>query len=172
MANLYYGDGNCSVQGDIRAIQINFTGAIEITDKTTNSFVVTARNNRVIFYPLGTGTLADLFDYVGEFRIISAKAVDSNADFISVTINEQNDYIQNVNTNAEDATINIDDMDTTYTKDRVIVRTIVLPSKKTNQILADEYLSGEILQEQLDDIVLATPTPAPQVASISTGTSY
>ena len=61
-------------------------------------------------------------------------------------------------------------MDTTYTKDRVIVRTIVLPSKKPNQILADEYLSGEISQEQLDDIVLATP--APQVTSISTGTSY
>ena len=170
MANLYYGDGNCSVQGDIRAIQINFTGAIEITDKTTDSFVVTARNNRVIFYPLGAGILTDLFDYVGEFRITSVRAVDSNADFISVTINEQNDYIQNVNTNAEDATINIDDMDTTYTKDRVIVRTIVLPSKKPNQILADEYLSGEILQEQLDDIVLATP--APQVSSISTGTSY
>ena len=170
MANLYYGDGNCSVQGDIRAIQINFTGAIEITDKTTDSFVVTAKNNRVIFYPLGTGILADLFDYVGEFRITSVRAVDSNADFISVTINEQNDYIQNVNTNAEDATINIDDMDTTYTKDRVIVRTIVLPSKKPNQILADEYLSGEISQEQLDDIVLATP--APQVTSISTGTSY
>ena len=170
MANLYYGDGNCSVQGNIRAIQINFTGAIEITDKTTDSFVVTARNNRVIFYPLGAGILTDLFDYVGEFRIISVRAVDSNADFISVTINEQNDYIQNVNTNTEDATINIDDMDTTYTKDRVIVRTIVLPSKKPNQILADEYLSGEILQEQLDDIVLATP--APQVSSISTGTSY
>ena len=67
-------------------------------------------------------------------------------------------------------TINIDDMDTTYTKDRVIVRTIVLPSKKPNQILADEYLSGEISQEQLDDIVLATP--APQISSISTGTSY
>ena len=170
MANLYYGDGNCSVQGDIRAIQINFTGAIEITDKTTDSFVVTARNNRVIFYPLGAGILTDLFDYVGEFRIISVRAVDSNADFISVTINEQNDYIQNVNTNTEDATINIDDMNTTYTKDRVIVRTRVLYSKKPNQILADEYLSGEISQEQLYDIVLATPTP--QVSSISTGTSY
>jgi hypothetical protein len=170
MASLYYGNGNCSVEGDIRAIQINFTGAIEITDKTTDSFVVTAKNNKVIFYPLGAGILTDLFDYVGEFRIISVRAVDSNADFISVTVNQQNDYMQNINTNAEDATINIEDMDNTYTKDRIVSNTIVQPTKKPNQVLADNYLSGQLTQEALDDSVETTATP--QVSSISTGTSY
>lgn len=170
MANLYYGNGNCSVEGDIRAIQINFIGAIEITDKTDNSFVVTAKNNRVIFYPLGAGILTDLFDYVGEFKITSVKAVDTNAEFISVTVNEQNDYIQNINTNAEDATINIEDMDTTYIKDRVVVNTLVQPTKKPNQVLADNYLSGQLTQEALGDSVETTVTL--QVSSISTGTSY
>jgi hypothetical protein len=170
MASLYYGNGNCSVEGDIRAIQINFTGAIEITDKTDNSFVITAKNNRVIFYPLGAGILTDLFNYVGEFKITSVKAVDSNADFISVTVNQQNDYMQNINTNAEDATINIEDMDNTYTKDRIVSNTIVQPTKKPNQVLADNYLSGQLTQEALDDSVEATATP--QVSSISTGTSY
>ena len=170
MANLYYGNGNCSVEGDIRAIQINFTGAIEITDKTTNSFVVTVKNNRVIFYPLGAGILTDLFDYVGEFRIISVRAVDSNADFISVTVNQQNDYMQNINTNAEDATINIEDMDTTYTKDKIVASTIVQPTKKPNQILADNYLSGQLTQEILDGSVETAVIP--QASSISTGTSY
>ena len=170
MANLYYGDGNCSVEGDIRAIQINFTGAIEITDKTDNSFVVTAKNNRVIFYPLDAGILTDLFDYVGEFKITSVKAVDTNAEFISVAVNQQNDYMQNINTNAEDATINIEDMDTTYTKDRIVASTIVQPTKKPNQVLADNYLSGQLTQEALDDSVETTVTP--QTSSISTGTSY
>ena len=170
MASLYYGNGNCSVEGDIRAIQINFTGAIEITDKTDNSFVITAKNNRVIFYPLGAGILTDLFDYVGEFKITSVKAVDTNAEFISVTVNEQNDYMQNIDTNAEDATINIEDMDTTYTKDRVVINTLVQPTKKPNQVLADNYLSGQLTQEALDDSV--ETTVAPQVSSISTGTSY
>ncbi len=170
MASLYYGNGNCSVEGDIRAIQINFTGAIEITDKTDNSFVVTAKNNRVIFYPLGAGILTDLFDYVGEFKITSVKAVDTNAEFISVTVNEQNDYMQNINTNAEDATINIEDMDTTYIKDRIVASTIVQPTKKPNQVLADNYLSGQLTQEALGDSVETTVTP--QVSSISTGTSY
>ena len=170
MASLYYGNGNCSVEGDIRAIQINFTGAIEITDKTDNSFVVTIKNNRVIFYPLGAGILTDLFDYVGEFKITSVKAVDTNAEFISVTVNEQNDYMQNIDTNAEDATINIEDMDTTYTKDRVVINTLVQPTKKPNQVLADNYLSGQLTQEALDDSV--ETTVAPQVSSISTGTSY
>ena len=170
MANLYYGDGNCSVEGDIRAIQINFTGAIEITDKTSNSFVVAVKNNRVICYPLGVGILTDLFDYVGEFKITSVKAVDSNADFISVTVNEQNDYMQNINTNAEDATINIEDMDTTYTKDKIVASTIVQPTKKPNQILADNYLSGQLTQEILDSSVETAVIP--QASSISTVTSY
>ena len=170
MANLYYGNGNCSVEGDIRAIQINFTGAIEITDKTDNSFVVAVKNNRVIFYPLGVGILTDLFDYVGEFKITSVKAVNTNAEFISVAVNEQNDYMQNINTNAEDATINIEDMNTTYTKDIVVASTIVHPTKKPNQLLADGYLSGQLTQEALDGSVETAVTP--QTSSISTETSY
>ena len=170
MANLYYGDGNCSVEGDIRAIQINFTGAIEITDKTSNSFVVAVKNNRVIFYPLGAGILTDLFDYVGEFKITSVKAVGANAEFIYIAVNEQNDYIQNISTNSEDATINIEDMNTTYTKDKSVSNTLVHPTKKPNQLLADNYLSGQLTQEALDGSVETTATP--QTSSISTGTSY
>lgn len=170
MANLYYGDGNCSVEGDIRAIQINFTGAIEITDKTSNSFVVAVKNNRVIFYPLGAGILTDLFDYVGEFKITSVKAVGANAEFIYIAVNEQNDYIQNISTNSEDATINIEDMNTTYTKDKSVSNTLVHPTKKPNQLLADGYLSGQLTQEALDGSVETTATP--QTSSISTGTSY
>tara|TARA_R100001082_G_scaffold110973_1_gene92677 strand:+ start:1907 stop:2419 length:513 start_codon:yes stop_codon:yes gene_type:complete len=170
MANLYYGNGNCSVEGDIRAIQIDFKGNVELTDKTTNSFVVTIKNNRVIFYPLGLGILSDLFDYIGFFKITSVIAVDSNAELIPLTVNEQNDYTEKIKTNSEDATINIDEMNTTYTKDRIVASTLVQPTKKPNQVLANNYLSGQLTQEALDGSVETTATP--QVLSISTETSY
>ena len=78
--------------------------------------------------------------------------------------------MQNISTNAEDATINIEDMNTTYTKDKVVFNTLVHPTKKPNQLLADGYLSGQLTQEALDGSVETAATP--QTSSISTGTSY
>ena len=168
MPNLNYGDGNCSIEGDIRAIQIEFTGLVEITDKTGNNFIITAKNNRLIIYPIGTGLLTDLFEYVGEFKIVSVKAVDSNAELISVSINHHNDYIEFSYTNAEDATINIEDMNSTYTNQRKVPNTLVHPTEKENQLMADEYLGKT--KQIIDESVETTTTP--QISSISTGTSY
>jgi len=71
MARLTYGDGNCSVDGNCRAIQIEYRGAIQIMDKTPNNFAFHLNSHRIIIYPLGQGLLTDLFDYKGEFKIIS-----------------------------------------------------------------------------------------------------
>ena len=38
MAKLYYGGGKCSIEGNnIRGVEIRYTGAIEIEDKTNNN---------------------------------------------------------------------------------------------------------------------------------------
>ena len=117
MANkLYYGNGNCAIEGsDVRGVEIRYRGAIEIDDKTSDSFVLMAQNNGIIVSPIGEGTLNDLFDYKGEFKIISVKAVDTNAEFLPVTIDAQTDYTELSSTNPEDSTINIEDLDSTYT---------------------------------------------------------
>ena len=66
MAKLYYGDGNCSIESgeSIRGVQIKYRGAIEIEDKTSDSFVITHQKNGILIFPIGEGTLDDLFDYI------------------------------------------------------------------------------------------------------------
>ena len=34
MNNLYYGMGDCSVQGGVRLVEIKYNGKVKITDKT------------------------------------------------------------------------------------------------------------------------------------------
>ena len=77
MAKLYYGNGNCTIEGsEIRGVEIRYRGAIEIEDKTSDSFVITHQNNGILIFPIGEGTLNELFDYVGEFKIISVTPQD------------------------------------------------------------------------------------------------
>ena len=72
MAKLYYGGGNCSIEGsNIRGVQIQYTGAISITDKTSDSFAITHQKNGIMIFPIGEGFLSDLFDYEGKFKITS-----------------------------------------------------------------------------------------------------
>ena len=165
MADFYYGGGLCSVVGDFRAVQIEYRGAIKITDKTEDSFVFLTNKNRIIIYPIGAGLLSELFEYVGEFKVLSVKGVDTNAEFLPVTIHKQIDFVENIYTNSEDAVINIEDMNTTYTHKERISNTLVHFTEKNNQLMADEYLSKEVVDKSVQ-------TTASQTSSISTGTSY
>ena len=64
MAKLYYGGGNCSIEGsEIRGVQIRYKGAIEIEDKTSDSIVISHQGNGILIFPIGEGTLNELFDY-------------------------------------------------------------------------------------------------------------
>ena len=169
MARLTYGGGNCSVDGSCRAIQIEYKGAVRMTDKTSNNFVFHLNSHRIIIYPLGQGLLANLFDYVGKFRVISAKAVDTNAEFLPITIEAQTDYAELSLTNPEDSTINIEDLNSTYISANLINRTILL-SEKDNQHMANNFLNSNNMN--LSGSVTASMQQASQTSSISTGTSY
>ena len=52
---LYYGNGNCSIEegSEIRGVQIRYRGAIEIEDKTSDSFVITHQKNGILVFPIG-----------------------------------------------------------------------------------------------------------------------
>ena len=44
MAKLYYGNGSCTIEGsDIRGVEIRYGGAMEIEDKTSDSFAIAHR---------------------------------------------------------------------------------------------------------------------------------
>ena len=126
MAKLYYGGGSTTIEGsDIRGVEIRYRGAIEIDDKTSDSFVITQQKNGIMVFPIGKGTLNDLFDYTGEFKIISVIVADINGEKVSTSINRVMDYTELLNTNAEDMTTKSEDLSVTYVSGSKVVKTLL-----------------------------------------------
>ena len=123
---LYYGNGSCTIEGsDIRGVEIRYRGAIEIEDKTSDAFVITHQNNGIIIFPIGEGNLNDLFDYTGEFKILSVIVADNNAEKVATTIHRVMDYTELLNTNSEDMTSKSEDLSSTYVSGSKVAKTIL-----------------------------------------------
>ena len=123
MAKLYYGGGKCSIEGnDIRGVEIRYTGAIEIEDKTDSNFALIAKNNGIIVFPIGEGSLSELFDYVGEFKITSVIVADNNAEKVSTTIHRVMDYSELLGT-SESITTNSEDLKQSNVSGRKVNKT-------------------------------------------------
>ena len=134
MAKLYYGNGSCTISGNsIRGVQIRYRGAIAIEDKTSDSFVITQQNNGILVFPIGEGTLNDLFDYEGEFKITSVIVADNNAEKVPTTIHRVMDYTELLNTNAEDMTTKSEDLSSTYVSGGKVAKTILKQANLNNQ---------------------------------------
>ena len=134
MAKLYYGSGSTTIQGsDIRGIEIRYRGAIEIEDKTSDSFVITHQKNGIMIFPIGEGTLSDLFDYTGEFRITSVTVADSDAKKVPTTIHKVMDYVELINTKAEDMTTKSEDLSATYVSGSKVAKTLLKQPNLNNQ---------------------------------------
>jgi len=152
VAKLYYGNGSCEITGsDIRGVQIKYIGAIEIEDKTSNSFVITHQNNGILIFPIGEGTLNNLFDYVGEFKILSVIVADNNGKKVPTTIHRVMDYTELLNTNAEDMTTKSEDLSSTYISGRKVPKTILKQPYIKNQHTSEHntilYLQDGTLYE-------------------------
>ena len=121
---LYYGNGNCTIEGsNARGVEIRYRGTIEIKDKTSDSFVIIHKNNGIIIFPMEEGTLNDLFDYVGEFRILSVIVADNNGEKVPTTIHRVMDYAELLNTKSEDMTTKSEDLSATYVSGRKVAKT-------------------------------------------------
>ena len=136
-SKLYYGNGNCSIDGYVRTVDIRFRGAIEITDKTSDDFVISYHNNRLIVFPIrGKETLDDLFDYVGEFKITSVLAVNELAEIEPCTYHRVMDYTELLNSNSEDLTVNTENLKSTHISGKKVSKTIlyqpIIPNLNTN----------------------------------------
>ena len=135
MAKLYYGSGSTTIEGsdNIRGVEIRYRGAIEIDDKTSDSFVITHQKNGIMIFPIGEGTLSDLFDYTGEFKITSVTVADNNAQKVSTTIHRVMDYTELLNTNAEDMTTKSEDLSVTYVSGNKVAKTLLKQPNLNNQ---------------------------------------
>tara|TARA_Y100000310_G_scaffold196977_1_gene197075 strand:- start:358 stop:1011 length:654 start_codon:yes stop_codon:yes gene_type:complete len=127
MATLYYGSGKCSIEGSgIRGVEIRFRGNITIIDKSPEGFAIAYQNNAVMIFPINSSeTLNDLFDYTGEFKILSVIVADSNAERVSCSIKRVMDYAELLETNAEDMTTNSEDLKAGYIHDGKVAKTSV-----------------------------------------------
>ena len=126
MAKLYYGNGDCNIEGsNIRGVEIRYRGAIEIKDKTSDAFVIGHQNNGILIFPLGEGFLNELFSYVGEFKIISVIVADENAERVSTSVIRVMDYTELLTGNTEDMTVKSEDMSATYIHGRKIIKTVL-----------------------------------------------
>ena len=148
MGKLYYGNGDCSINGaDVRGIAIKFSGMILIEDNTSDSFIINCKDNKIIIFPVGEGSLSELFKYKGYFQINRILAVDSNAEKIPITIQKVMDYSELVTTNAEDMTTKSEDMNVGYISEYKVNKTRVIDDIERN-LHTDEtdityYINGD-----------------------------
>ena len=152
MSKLYYGNGSCTIEGsNIKGVQIKYRGAIEIDDKTSDSFFITTQKNGIMIASIGEGTLNNLFDYVGEFKILSVMVADNNGERVSTTIHRVMDYTELLNTNSEDMTTNSEDLSSTYISGRKVPKTVLkqphLNNLHTSIHRAELYLEDGTLYE-------------------------
>ena len=152
MAKLYYGNGECSIEGsDIRGVEIRYRGAIKIDDKTSDAFVINHQKNGIMIFPIGEGVLNELFSYTGEFRILSVIVADTDAKKVPTSIHRVMDYTELLTTNAEDMTTISEDLSATYVSGYKVAKTSLKQPNLNNQHTSNQngelYLEGGTLYD-------------------------
>ena len=146
MAKLYYGEnGICRIEGEnIKGVEIYYRGAITITDKTSDAFAITHQKNGILIFPIGRGSLNELFDYEGEFNIISVYVVDSYGEKVTVSVNRYMDYSELLTSNSEDMTILSEEMSAGYVvgtrPNKTSLRQHIIPNLNTSDYNGVLYL--------------------------------
>ena len=135
---LIYGNGNCSISSyeDIRGIEIRYKGVVSITDKTPEGFNILIGKNKILIFPLGQGNLTELFDYQGEFRVISVLVAGKDCNQVPTSIKRVMDYAELLETKAEDMTTNSEKLNATYKYANKVKKTSIdvkiIPNLNTN----------------------------------------
>ena len=105
MATLYYGGGDCTVEGNISSLIIYYRGAIVIDSKLPDGYTIELETGKLIINPSErVHNLNDLFEYLGEFRVLSVTANNLEGEKESISIKRVMDYSELLNSNAEDLT--------------------------------------------------------------------
>jgi len=123
---LYYGGGNCSIDTEVRGLEIRYRGAIEIEDLTPDGIYIMAKQNGIMIFSIdGNNIPKNLFNYKGEFKILSIIAADENGEKIPVSVIRAMDYTELIVGNTEDITTPTENLKVTYTAENKVAKTIV-----------------------------------------------
>ena len=145
MATLYYGNGECTIEGtDIKGVQIRYKGAIEITKTCGDDCIFGAKNNGIMVVSMSERYLTNLFNYKGKIIITSILVGDKNGEKVLSSIKKVMDYSELLKTNAEDLTVNSEDLVAGYKHGGTVKKTKVKDNILKNQkAKGDLYFKGE-----------------------------
>ena len=118
MAKIFYGNGECEIQGeDITYCELIVKYPIQIDDKSPDGFIIKAKNNKIIiakFFKDKDNQLKEMFNYVGELNIVRAAVINKNGDIEHPVIKRVMDYTELLNTKAEDMTTLSENLKSTH----------------------------------------------------------
>ena len=134
MVKIYYGNGECTIEGsEIRGVEIRYRGNIGVEKTANDNFVLVHNNNGIIIFPIGEGYLSELFNYNGTLKILSVIAADNNAEQVPCTIKRVMDYSELLNSTAETMTTKSEDLSSGYSSPKVITETPqIIENLRTN----------------------------------------
>ena len=139
MAKLYYGGGDCSIQGNVSSLTINYRGAIMIISKLPDSYDINLEDGKLVIEASSNPQyLNDLFIYLGYFKVLSVTAYNLEGDKEPITIKRVMDYTELLTTNSEDLTVKSEDLKVTYKQGRTFNKTMVLTKNTSKKIFKKE----------------------------------
>ena len=148
MAKLYYGSGNCSIDGEgteIMGVEIRYSGAISIIDKTPEHFTIMTGADGILIIPITninmefSTFLSNLFDYEGRFEIKSILVAGIGGVRVQTSINRVMDYAELIDTNAEDMDIVSEDMSAGYISGKRKITKTVIDKSTIDRLHTNDY---------------------------------
>ena len=133
--NLYYGNGDCTIEGaDVRGVQIRYRGTLAITKTCGDGCLLMAGAKSIVIVSMDGKLLNNLFSYEGKLNILSVIVSDSNGERVDCTIKKVMDYSELIKSNSEDMTeIKSEDLNAGYLYKRNVRKTIVKNNMLKNQ---------------------------------------
>ena len=106
VAKLYYGNGECSIDGhNIRGVEITYIGNVKVQSTANDSFTLLNRNQRILIFPIeGSSYLTSLFKYYGDIKITSIVVAGDLGEQVICKIIPITEFSEFLNINAEDLT--------------------------------------------------------------------
>ena len=117
MVKIFYGNGECEIQGtDIMYCELRVKYPIEIDDKSPSGFMIKAKYNRIIIVVSpswnknDSAQLKKMFNYVGDLHIVGAGTINMNGDKERPVVKKVMDYTELLTTKSEDMTTLSEDL--------------------------------------------------------------
>tara|TARA_Y100000310_G_C20695089_1_gene825090 strand:- start:70 stop:480 length:411 start_codon:yes stop_codon:yes gene_type:complete len=128
MTTLYYGSGDCTIEGNVSSLVIYYRGAIVIYSKLPNGYTIELKEGKLIINSSsGTSKLNDLFEYLGEFRVLSVTGNNLEGAKEPISIKRVMNYSELLDSKSEDLTVKSEDLKATYVHGRRFRKTAIIP---------------------------------------------